>query len=556
MGFFSFSVDLPTASMTKTELEFGGARGSLLMVFGLPVGVYYLNLVCNKVRRLLWRLLQVRLHPVLTAWSMRDSISSFQKSCSPFAFPELPDNMMDFFDCGASLIFLGWFALQLFLYLLPIGEVHLGMPLKSGKRLEYRCNGKKVPFFRPRVLLSHVAERGFVRFLQVSTHWQSPRCCSWLLSSPTTRLTSCMTNSFKLRRSPLYFPTCWASSSTWSRVAFQKMDWLQTVVRRSVETAKFDFCCRARMQATFFFCFQVLLSTTFSWGANWTQELALLISSFSASSVRVWSGGFFWTCVSSQKRWTRTPSRQDLSLLLHSTHGTSPMHCTSRWVTSGFRLVTTNTHTHTYTHTHTHTHTHTPKWTWQRVHWFCVCSVQVLALAILEFCLRRKRTAKYPCVPTTQHLSDKFGILFTFQPAILTTMDIVHDGFGLMLAFGDLVWVPFLYTLQARYALEHPQSWSWLSLGSILLLNGKLWWFILDMFGSSVFLASKAVIRVGALPFSHWILDIPKCQFTEEHLQEQPASSGCGVYVPFCLPCRFCSWGSDSKCCWRRDLNW
>jgi hypothetical protein len=37
------------------------------------------------------------------------------------------------------------------------------------------------------------------------------------------------------------------------------------------------------------------------------------------------------------------------------------------------------------------------------------------------------------------------------EPAILTTIDITTDGFGVMLAFGDLVWVPFTYSLQARY---------------------------------------------------------------------------------------------------------
>ncbi len=30
-------------------------------------------------------------------------------------------------------------------------------------------------------------------------------------------------------------------------------------------------------------------------------------------------------------------------------------------------------------------------------------------------------------------------------------MDIVTDGFGFMLSIGDLTWVPFTYTLQARY---------------------------------------------------------------------------------------------------------
>lgn len=37
------------------------------------------------------------------------------------------------------------------------------------------------------------------------------------------------------------------------------------------------------------------------------------------------------------------------------------------------------------------------------------------------------------------------------EPAILTTFDILQEGFGFMLAFGDLVWVPFLYTLQTQY---------------------------------------------------------------------------------------------------------
>ncbi|KZT11974.1 ERG4/ERG24 ergosterol biosynthesis protein, partial [Laetiporus sulphureus 93-53] len=38
-----------------------------------------------------------------------------------------------------------------------------------------------------------------------------------------------------------------------------------------------------------------------------------------------------------------------------------------------------------------------------------------------------------------------------YEPAILTTMDITTDGFGFMLAIGDLTWVPFVYSLQARY---------------------------------------------------------------------------------------------------------
>ena len=35
-------------------------------------------------------------------------------------------------------------------------------------------------------------------------------------------------------------------------------------------------------------------------------------------------------------------------------------------------------------------------------------------------------------------------------------MDITTDGFGFMLAIGDLAWVPFVYSLQARYLVFRP----------------------------------------------------------------------------------------------------
>jgi Delta14-sterol reductase len=41
------------------------------------------------------------------------------------------------------------------------------------------------------------------------------------------------------------------------------------------------------------------------------------------------------------------------------------------------------------------------------------------------------------------------------ESAILTTMDITTDGFGFMLCFGDLTWVPFTYSIQARYLVYH-----------------------------------------------------------------------------------------------------
>ncbi|XP_061079458.1 delta(14)-sterol reductase LBR-like isoform X3 [Conger conger] len=46
------------------------------------------------------------------------------------------------------------------------------------------------------------------------------------------------------------------------------------------------------------------------------------------------------------------------------------------------------------------------------------------------------------------------------EEAILSTMDFTYKGFGFMLAFGDLVWVPFTYTLQAFYLVNHPNALS------------------------------------------------------------------------------------------------
>jgi len=53
------------------------------------------------------------------------------------------------------------------------------------------------------------------------------------------------------------------------------------------------------------------------------------------------------------------------------------------------------------------------------------------------------------------------------EQAILTTMDIVYDGFGFMLSFGDLCWVPCFYSIGARYLVTHPRS---LSLHELLLI--------------------------------------------------------------------------------------
>jgi protein-S-isoprenylcysteine O-methyltransferase Ste14 len=60
---------------------------------------------------------------------------------------------------------------------------------------------------------------------------------------------------------------------------------------------------------------------------------------------------------------------------------------------------------------------------------------------------------------------------FWHEEAILTTWDIKNEKFGWMLVWGDLVWVPFTYTLQAYYLLRHPHDLPWWASAAIVILN-------------------------------------------------------------------------------------
>ncbi|KNG83043.1 putative C-14 sterol reductase [Aspergillus nomiae NRRL 13137] len=53
------------------------------------------------------------------------------------------------------------------------------------------------------------------------------------------------------------------------------------------------------------------------------------------------------------------------------------------------------------------------------------------------------------------------------EPGILTMIDITTDGFGFMLSFGDLVWVPFLYSTQCRYLSVYPLHLGWTGIAAV-----------------------------------------------------------------------------------------
>lgn len=80
------------------------------------------------------------------------------------------------------------------------------------------------------------------------------------------------------------------------------------------------------------------------------------------------------------------------------------------------------------------------------------------------------------------------------EEGVLTMIDITTDGFGFMLAFGDLCWVPFCYCLQCRYLALKEVHLTSLEISIILLIM---------IIGFYIFKASnnqKDNFRKGKLP--------------------------------------------------------
>ena len=107
---------------------------------------------------------------------------------------------------------------------------------------------------------------------------------------------------------------------------------------------------------------------------------------------------------------------------------------------------------------------------------FCEMRPGLIGWVLINYCMMVKQYEIHGTVTTSMVLVCFFQFwyildTFWFEEAILTTMDVVHDGFGFMLAFGDLAWVPFTYSLQARYLVDHPTDLSWFVCVAIFALN-------------------------------------------------------------------------------------
>ncbi|KAL8406172.1 hypothetical protein RB596_004862 [Gaeumannomyces avenae] len=88
------------------------------------------------------------------------------------------------------------------------------------------------------------------------------------------------------------------------------------------------------------------------------------------------------------------------------------------------------------------------------------------------------------------------------EPAVLTTLDIISDGFGMMLSFGDIVWVPLLHSQQMRYLSVHPVSLSpWGMAGVAILLVASFAAFRLSNSQKNLFRSNPQDPRVAHLKY-------------------------------------------------------
>jgi Delta14-sterol reductase len=92
---------------------------------------------------------------------------------------------------------------------------------------------------------------------------------------------------------------------------------------------------------------------------------------------------------------------------------------------------------------------------------FCELRPGMLGWLILDYAFMAHQYKTSGSVSDSIILISAFQTLYVLdahymEPSILTTIDVTTDGFGFMLAFGDLVWLPFTYSIQARYLAVYP----------------------------------------------------------------------------------------------------
>lgn len=107
---------------------------------------------------------------------------------------------------------------------------------------------------------------------------------------------------------------------------------------------------------------------------------------------------------------------------------------------------------------------------------FCESRPGLILWVAINASLAAKQYELHGHISTPMILVNAFQFLyvadyFFHEEAIVTTWDIKHERFGWMLCWGDLVWVPFTYTIQAYYLVTHAHDLPIVGTIGIVALN-------------------------------------------------------------------------------------
>jgi len=114
-----------------------------------------------------------------------------------------------------------------------------------------------------------------------------------------------------------------------------------------------------------------------------------------------------------------------------------------------------------------------PPFEWKE---FCELRPGLILWVVLNLSFLTVQQERLGYVSSSMLLVNAFQLFYVWdalyqEKAILTTMDITTDGFGFMLVFGDMAWVPFTYSLQARYLVDHDPGLGYIAILAILAVH-------------------------------------------------------------------------------------
>ncbi|MCJ1355556.1 MAG: erg24, C-14 sterol reductase [Icmadophila ericetorum] len=92
---------------------------------------------------------------------------------------------------------------------------------------------------------------------------------------------------------------------------------------------------------------------------------------------------------------------------------------------------------------------------------FCELRPGMLGWVLCDLAFMAHQYKLCGSISDSMYMITAFQALYVFdalwmESAMLTQIDITTDGFGFMLAFGDLAWLPFIYSFQAKYLAVYP----------------------------------------------------------------------------------------------------